>query len=94
MMSTFCLLENVSDEFGDCFSDHMYIETIPYIPRNRTQISGSFELKLSFLDPVLVKPEWEVHLENPVWVIKTGTVVSEFQFEQESQRNLNIIVLA
>ena len=51
------------------------------------------EPELNFVDPVPVKPEPELHLEILVPVIRTGTVVPEFQFEPESQRETHIFLV-
>jgi hypothetical protein len=51
--------------------------------QTRKRNSGSHELEpeLTFVDPVPVKPELELHLEIPVPVKRTGTVVLDSQLE-------------
>ena len=46
------------------------------------------ELELTFVDPVLVKPDPELHRANLVPVKRTGTMVLEFRFELAGQPEL------
>ena len=65
----------------------MYVGYDPNRIRNRN--SGSYEPDITYVDSVPFKPESELHPEIPVLVTRNGTVVVEFQFEPESQLELN-----